>query len=158
MIKKPSYLTFNEAAYKWKKEINYRSHPELYRVGKGEQGVLICQPYKSELCPYWRFKDPEIAQKSSEKIYELFLDYLQQDDFVGADMARKYLQMGFTRARRYTNYKGGKKYGDLYKPLPSGTGDIQKAISANIFYEKWRQAEANPKYARLKQEWKTVYG
>jgi hypothetical protein len=23
-------------------------------------------------------------------------------------MARKYLQMGFTRARRYANYKGGK--------------------------------------------------
>ncbi|MFF5380932.1 DUF4385 family protein [Pedobacter suwonensis] len=25
-------------------------------------------------------------------------------------MARKYLQMGYTRARRYANYKGGKKY------------------------------------------------
>ena len=158
MIKKPSYLNFDESAYQWKKETDYRAHPKLYRVGKGEQGVLICQPYKSELCPYWRFKDPEIAQKSSEKIYELFLDYLRQDDFVGADMARKYLQMGFTRARRYTNYKGGKKYSDLYEPLASGTGDAQKAISATIFYEKWQQAEANPKYAQLKQEWKTTYG
>ena len=73
-------------------------------------------------------------------------------------MARKYLQMGFTRARRYTNYKGGKKYSDLYEPLASGTGDAQKAISATIFYEKWQQAEANPKYAQLKQEWKTTYG
>lgn len=158
MTRKPSYLDFDEATYKWKKEVNYRDHPELYRVGKGEQGVLICQPYKAELCPHWRFKDPETAQKSSDKIYELFLNYLQQDDFVGADMARKYLQMGFTRARRYTNYKGGKKYGDSYQPLLKGTGDPQKAISATIFYEKWQQAEANPKYACLKQEWKTTYG
>ena len=40
----------------------------------------------------------------------MFLAYLRQGDFVGADMARKFLQMGFTRARRYTNYKGGRKY------------------------------------------------
>ncbi len=34
-----------------------------YRVGKGEQGVLICQPYKNEILPYWKFKTPEIAKK-----------------------------------------------------------------------------------------------
>jgi hypothetical protein len=34
--------------------------------------------------------------------------YLKADDFGGADMARKILQMGYARARRYANYKGGK--------------------------------------------------
>ena len=107
---KPSYLDFDKAAYHWRPDVDYRAHPELYRVGKGEQGVLICEPYKSELVPLWRFKTPEIARASSEAIYKKFLAYLRQEDFVGADMARKFLQMGFTRARRYTNYKGGRKY------------------------------------------------
>jgi hypothetical protein len=92
------------------KTIDFRSSPELYRVGKGEQGVLLVEPYKSEILPYWRFKTPEIARESSEKIYSMFLDYLDQDDFVGADMARKFLQMGYTRSRRYANHKSGRKY------------------------------------------------
>ncbi|GAA4203212.1 hypothetical protein GCM10022289_19120 [Pedobacter jeongneungensis] len=44
------------------------------------------------------------------EIYELFLDYLEKGGFVRADMSQKDLQMGYTRARRYANYKGGKKY------------------------------------------------
>lgn len=83
----------------------------MYRVGRGEQGVLLVQPYKAELLPYWRFATtPDKARESSEKIYAMFLDYLAAGDFAGADMARKFLQMGYTRARRYANHKGGKKY------------------------------------------------
>ncbi|MHA4896290.1 DUF4385 family protein [Pedobacter sp. PWIIR3] len=104
--KKPSYLDFDQTAYGWKADIDYRKHPELYRVGKGEQGVLICEPYKSEIGPHWRFKTPEIAEESSSAIYNLFKTYLKDREFVGADLARKYLQMGYTRARRYANYRG----------------------------------------------------
>jgi Domain of unknown function (DUF4385) len=46
---KPSFLGFDRASYPWKAGVNYRARPKLYRVGKGEQGVLICEPYKSEL-------------------------------------------------------------------------------------------------------------
>ena len=94
MKQKPSYLNFSSKAYKWKPDIDYKNHPELYRVGKGEQGVLICEPYKSEIGQFWRFKTMAVAEESSAKIYELFLAYLKSDDFVGAEMARKYLQMG----------------------------------------------------------------
>jgi len=158
-MEKPSYLGFDKAAYPWRGDIDYRSHPELYRVGKGEQGVLICEPYKGELLPQWRFKTPEIAKASSRAIYRMFLRYLKQGDFVGADMARKFLQMGFTRSRRYANYKGGRKYdpGDLHQ-LEKGSGDPQKAAGASIFYEAWRKAEARPAYARMKAEWKARYG
>ncbi len=79
--------------------LNFRERPDLYRVGRGEQGVLLVEPYKSEILPHWRFKNPAIATESSEKIYQIFLAYLEQDDFVGADMARKFLQMGYTRLR-----------------------------------------------------------
>lgn len=156
----PSYLNFNAADYPWEPDVNYREQPDLYRVGKGEQGVLICEPYKSEIGQYWRFKTPEIAKESTENIYALFGQYLRAGDFVGADMARKYLQMGYTRARRYANYKGGKKYdkSDDYKRLERGTGSEEKAASAQIFYDKWKAAEANPAYAKMKIAWKKEKG
>lgn len=150
---------FDTKSYGWKKGIDYRKFPEQYHVGKGEQGVLICEPYKSEILPFWKFKTPEMAQKGSEAIYELFLQYLQQDEFVGADMARKFLQMGFTRSRRYTNYKGGKKYlPDHETTFTKGSGDPLKAKSASIYYSFWKQAEAHPEYSQKKKWWKQTYG
>ena len=46
--------------------VDFRQHPELYRVGRGEQGVLLVQPYKGEILPHWRFKDAAAASESSE--------------------------------------------------------------------------------------------
>lgn len=153
------YQNFDYQSYHWRPEVDYRTHPELYKVGKGEQGVLICEPYKSELVPLWRFKTPEIAEESACRVYQKFLDYLASGEFVGADMARKFLQMGFTRARRYTNYKGGRKYHkETDALLEKGTGDPQKARSAEIFYDKWQLAEAHPDYQLQKSAWKQRYG
>ncbi|WGQ10627.1 DUF4385 domain-containing protein [Pedobacter gandavensis] len=159
-IPKPSYLDFDKDKYPWKADINYRKQPGDYKVGKGEQGVLICEPYKTEIGKHWRFKNAEIATISSEKLFELFTQYLEINDFVGADMARKFLQMGYTRSRRYANYKGGRKYDKTkeYFPLERGTGDPEKAISATIFYKKWKAAEANPIYSKLKADWKKYRG
>ena len=157
---KPSYLNFKIDDYPWKTGIDYKKYPELYKVGKGEQGVLICEPYKSEIGQYWRFKNAAIAIESSNRISDLFLKYLDAGDFVGADMARKYLQMGFTRARRYANYQGGRKYDKEknYQQLERGTGEPEKAEAASIFYKSWKQAEANTQYTQLKKEWKGKYG
>ena len=101
-----------------------------------------------------------MAKKSSAKILTLFRGYLRKGDFVGADMARKYLQMGYTRARRYANYKGGKKYDKKRgnAPEPRGTGDESKARSAAIFYRAWKAAEADERYAAQKAAWKRTYG
>ena len=67
---KPSYLNFDKSKYAWRPDVDYREQPELYRVGKGEQGVLICEPHKGELVRLWRFKTPEIATESSKAIYK----------------------------------------------------------------------------------------
>lgn len=160
MNERPSYLDFDKAAYAWQPGVDYCRHPEAYRVGKGEQGVLIVEPYKSQMTPHWRFKTPELARESAERLYAMFEAYLMADDFVGADMARKFLQMGYTRSRRYANYKGGRKYDadNGHAPLERGTGDPQKAESARIFHQAWRRAEADPVYARRKAEWKATYG
>ena len=137
--------------------IDFREHPELYRVGKGEQGVLLVEPYKSEILPHWRFKTPAIAKKSANKIYKMFLDYKARDDFVGMDMARKFLQMGYTRSRRYANHKSGRKYKEGSKEVLQREEDPVKAESAKIFYEKWKKAREDRKYLQRKREHKERY-
>ena len=151
------------------KNLNLREQPELYRTGVGEQGVLLVEPYKSEILPYWKFKTPELAKKSSQKIYTLFKQYLSDDDFVGADMARKFLQMGYTRSRRYANHKSGKKYdGPVPQDKKGQSGahgremlplvpDEEKVRSAEIFYQFWQKAKANKKYQSLLTTHKNLY-
>jgi hypothetical protein len=38
----PSYRTFKSKNYQWKRDINYKETKELYKIGKKEQGVLLC--------------------------------------------------------------------------------------------------------------------
>src|SRR3954447_2370188 len=139
------------------KNIDFRRHPELYRIGKGEQGVLLVEPYKGEILPHWRFKTVAEARVSSLRIYEMYEGYLEADDFPGADMARKFLQMGWTRARRYANHKGGRKYDkDTGDVLPR-TEDAEKAAAAAVFYERYVTARQHPEYLRLKKRHREDY-
>ncbi len=140
--------------------LDLREEPHLYRVGKGEQGVLLVEPYKAEILPHWRFKTEEMARESSEKIYAMFLSYKDQDDFVGMDVARKFLQMGYTRARRYANHRSGKKYDENGRVLPQEPDalDGEKARAARVFYEKYLQAREDEHYKRRRKEWVERYG
>ena len=131
------------------KQINFREHPEQYRVGKGEQGVLLVEPYKSEILPHWRFKTPEIAWISADKIYQLFQEYKAQGDFIGMDMARKFLQMGYTRSRRYANHRSGRKYAKDSKIILPDRVDPIKAESAKIFHQVWQLAKTDPDYLMM---------
>ena len=132
--------------------IDFRERPDLYRVGKGEQGVLLVEPYKSEILPHWRFKTPEIARESADRIHELFQKYKADGDFVGMDMARKFLQMGFTRARRYANHKSGRKWLPGREEVLPPEVDPVKAESAAIFYDVYVRAREDPDYQRMKRE------
>ena len=137
--------------------IDFRKRPELYKVGRGEEGVLLVEPYKGEILPHWRFATPAVAKKSAAALHKLFRAYKKADDFVGMDMARKFIQMGYTRARRYANHKGVRKYGPDGNELPR-TNDAVKAESASIFYALWKKVEADAVYARRKAEHKARYG
>ncbi|CEH16302.1 Protein of unknown function DUF4385 [Ceraceosorus bombacis] len=132
--------------------IDVRKNPWLYRPARGEQGVLQIEPYKSELLPLWAFKDEETAKRSSKDLLDMFEKYKGEDDFVGCDMARKYIQMGLTRARRYANHAGGKKYSPSGSELSrSNAEDPVKAASALIF-QKVLEERIKPdrKYAALR--------
>jgi hypothetical protein len=135
------------------RNIDFRKHPELYKIGRGEQGVLIAEPYKSEILPHWKFASIPIAKESAEKIYAMFCEYAKQNDFVGMDMARKYLQMGFTRARRYANHPSGTKYDDNGSVIPQSEDwkVSEKAQAAQIFYKHYVRAKNDPKYLEMKQ-------
>ncbi len=141
---------------KWNPDIDYRSNPKLYEIGRGQQGVLICEPYKSEICRFWRFKTPNEAKISSEKILKMFYTYLEQGDFVGADMSKKFLHMGFTRSRRYANHRDGRKYAADGSIIPQETDAMtcEKAKSAVIFREAWKEARENELYLKMKKKFK----
>ncbi|MBB5284205.1 hypothetical protein HNQ92_002348 [Rhabdobacter roseus] len=131
------------------------------------------------MLPHWRFRTEAEARHSAETIYELFEKYLLHHDFVGADMARKYLQMGFTRARRYANHPQGRKYakGTLGatkdQPYPYSAGSKnkanailpqaedattnEKARAAQVFKKYWDQARAHPEYQQQKLAFKEKY-
>ena len=126
--------------------VDLREYPEAYRIGRGEQGVFHAEPYKSELLPLWGFKNAAVAKESADGIYERFLRYKDVGDFVGMDVARKYLQMGYTRSRRYARYSGGNKSRPLEEPDPV------KSRAAEIFYEKWREAAEDEGYLELKEK------
>ena len=141
------------------KKLNFRKPAirKLYRIGRGEQGVLLVRPYTNIICRSWRFKTPHIAKQSAEKIYFMYRGFRALKDFIGMDMCRKFLEMGFTRARRYANHNTGRKY-------KKGTRDIlpqepdhatsKYAQSATIFKKVRDLVAKNEIYVRMRKEWR----
>ena len=72
------------------------------------------------------------------------------------DMCRKFLEMGFTRARRYANHRDGNKYdknGNV-KPQESDALTCEKAKCATIF-KKTRDLVTNDiDYKEMRKKWR----
>ena len=130
---------------------------QLYRIGRGEQGVLLVRPYTNDICAHWRFKTPEIAKKSAAKIYEMYLTYRDKKDFIGMDMCRKFLEMGFTRSRRYANHRDGKKYDEEGNVIPQEKdhADCHFATSATIFKKTRDVVAKNETYVKMRKQWRS---
>ena len=141
------------------KKLNFRK-PEvrkLYRIGRGEQGVLLVRPYTNFICTYWRFKTVPEAKLSAKRIYEIYAWYRAKKDFIGMDMCRKFLEMGFTRARRYANHRDGKKYKNG-KILPQEKDALtcDKAMSATIFKTFRDRVTKDPIYKSMRTNWREL--
>ena len=144
-------------------ELNYKTldfsleeNRKLYRIGRGEQGVLLVRPYTNDICTHWKFRTPEIAVKSSNRIFGMYLDYRDQKDFIGMDMCRKFLEMGFTRARRYANHNSGKKYdseGNI-RPQEPDHATSKYAESAKIFKKVRDIVAKSNTYVTMRKEWR----
>ena len=134
----------------------FRPNDIRYRIGRGEQGVLLVRPYTDVICRHWRFKTLKEARVSSQKIFDMYLDYRIQKDFIGMDMCRKFLEMGFTRARRYANHKDGKKYGKDGKVLPQEKdwATSEKAKAAKRFKDFRDLVTQDEFYISMRKEWR----
>ena len=134
----------------------FKSNDKRYRIGRGEQGVLLVRPYTDNICKHWRFKTPSDALVSSTIILHMYHMYKDVEDFVGMDMCRKFLEMGFTRSRRYANHRDGKKYKDgevLPQEPDHATCDFAK--SAKIFKKVRDIVAKNNTYVKMRKEWRS---
>ena len=134
--------------------IDLRARPECYAIGRGEYGLFHAEPYRSELLPLWAFRTPEVAAESIERIRERYEAYAAAEDFVGMDVARKYLQMGWTRARRYAKYPGGRKYDAEGRVREVGEEDPAKAESARLFKVALDEVRGDGRYRRAREAWR----
>jgi len=133
--------------------IDYRQHPECYRIGHGERGVFHVYPYKDELLPLWAIRNEIDAKEAIVDLYARYRDYRERGDFVGMDMARKYLQMGYTRARRYARYSGGRKKDADGRQRQPGNVDAEKARIAEYYHEMLDRVRDDKVYQRAKREY-----
>jgi hypothetical protein len=85
------------------------------------------------------------------------------------DMARKFLQMGWTRSMRYANHRSGKKYvgpvpaahkgqsGAWGRKLAPYERDEEKLKSAKIFKERLEAVRADPDYIAARRAHRKHY-
>ena len=86
----------------------------------------------------------------------MFCEYKKQQDFIGMDMARKFLEMGFTRARRYANHPSGKKYardGSISPQSPTAL-HCEKSRSANVFKKIRDKVAKDETYVTMRKNWR----
>jgi len=134
-----------------------------YKYTPTERDIFAPSVYKDRLLPLWRFRTPALAKTSTAALWDVYLQYEGEDDFVGMDNARKYLQMGMTRAKRYANNKGGKKYDSkgavLKKDQRKGHevedwgGRKEKEEASRIFRDQWEKVKIRDAYVARKEEW-----
>tara|TARA_R100000353_G_C6423815_1_gene173951 strand:- start:221 stop:676 length:456 start_codon:yes stop_codon:yes gene_type:complete len=138
------------------KNILFEPNDARYRIGRGEQGVLLVRPYTDDICKYWRFKTVKEARLSSQNIYNMYVEYKQNKDFVGMDMCRKFLEMGFTRSRRYANHHSGRKYDDEgnIRPQEPDHATCDFAKSAQIFKKVRDLVAKNATYVTMRKTWR----
>ena len=92
---------------------------------------------------------------------------------MGMDMCRKYLQMGMTRAKRYANYSGGRKYDRVKVEVEEGQEGLkgegkggtkvpkekseghkdqrEKEEASQIFRGMWERARGHEGYVEKKR-------
>lgn len=126
MVNTKEFLKIIENANKWRHDINYGKQPLKYEVTNDCGGMYTCEPYKAKFLQVWKFSTTKAAFASAKSIKRMFLDFLACEDFVGADLAKKYLRAGSTR-------------------------DSVPKSSRKIFKEVYDEVSANSDYDSLKK-------
>jgi hypothetical protein len=139
-------------------DVDFRDEPGRYRHTPDERGVFKVEPYKSELLPLWAITDLDAATEAANAIHDRYCEYRDASDFVGMDVARKYLQMAWTRAMRYAKYPGGQKYEDGEEHEPQEWYDEEKREVALVYRDALDAVREDEAYERLKAAHRARYG
>ena len=86
----------------------------------------------------------------------MYLTYRDKKDFIGMDMCRKFLEMGFTRARRYANHNSGRKYDSKgnVRPQEPDHATSKYAKSATIFKRVRDMVAKSDIYVTMRKQWR----
>ena len=49
------------------KNLDFKPNDTRYRIGRGEQGVLLVRPYTDDICIYWKFRTPKMLKNLQDK-------------------------------------------------------------------------------------------
>ena len=139
-------------------DLDFRANPGRYRPTDDERGVFKIEPYKSELLPLWTVSDLDEATEAAGAIRDRYEQYRDREEFVGMDLARKYLRMGWTRALRYAKYPGGTKYDDGEKREPQEWYDEEKHAISQVYRDHLDAVREDPEYGRLRERHERQYG
>ena len=88
----------------------------------------------------------------------MYLEYQKDQDFIGMDMCRKFLEMGFTRSRRYANHNSGRKYKKGTKEVLHQEPDhatSKFAESAKIFKRVRDVVAKSETYVTMRKDWRS---
>jgi hemerythrin superfamily protein len=120
---------------------HFRNHPELYLREKGKRDVTLFEPYASEILPFFKTGSIDDARESSSQILYLFRWYMEQGDFIGADVAKSFLELGYGHAKK-----------NFEDHLHIVLCDIESDLTiAQIFKDAWDKARLDPQFLSLQQ-------
>lgn len=99
------------------------------------------------------------AVDSSEKILIMFYDFIQESDFVGADMAKSFctwVSLALVVTQIIAMVENTIRTELLSHKSPTHLS-VKKQIQ-RVFYAAWKEARENEYYLKLKKEHKEKYG
>jgi hypothetical protein len=79
-----------------------------YRIRDRGDGRMSIEPYRSHLNHMWYFHTAPLAQHSADELWNRFLDYHWHGDFIGMDMACKFVEMGMMCSQYMEDLRRGK--------------------------------------------------
>jgi hypothetical protein len=144
-------------------DLELGAHPERYRHTPDERGAYKNRVLQGRQPPVWTVSDFAGAEAAAEAIHERFEAYRAADYFVGMDLARRDLQMGWTRALRYAKYLGRRKYerdadGDRVEREPDQWYDEEKHAVAQVYREYLDCVREDTTHRRLRDDHRERYG
>jgi len=114
-------------------------NPEQYLFEKSMKDVTTFEPYSSRIMPFFKYDTLDDARESASQILYLFRWYMDQEDYIGADIAKAYLESGYRLAKR-----------NFERHLRVILCDIESDLAiAQVFKDSWDRARLDPRFLSL---------